>query len=137
MRDFRFIREVWEGKRSLGPVVEFAAALPATGTLFTVAGGRIVVTSIVGEITVVMDANATALKLVATPTSGTATDMCTATDVASYAAGDLLSITGDPVDPLLPVASAGIVMAQQVGVVVKAGTIDMDLGAGGQVTGRI
>ncbi|MCR4332277.1 MAG: hypothetical protein NUV34_06175 [Sulfuricaulis sp.] len=134
---YKWIKEVWEGKRQLGENVERATAIPATASLFTIAGGKIMLTAIVGTITASLDANATAVKLVATPTVGTATDMCTAVNIASYVIGDLISITGTVGDALLPAATAGVIRAMVTPLIVQAGTIDMDLGAGGQVTGRI
>jgi hypothetical protein len=67
------------------------AVLPATGnqTLFTIAGGRILLTGLVGEQTVVGSATATNLKLtsVSTAIGGAGTDICANTAVASLAVG--------------------------------------------------
>jgi len=135
--DFRWLKQLWEGRRLLGQTAEFGAALPASGTLFTIAGGRILITSIIGEITASCDANATAIRLQADPTTGTTVNLCTATDIASYIAGDILGITGIPTDPMLPATTSGAIPAQTMGVVCNIGTITMVLGAAGQVTGRV
>jgi hypothetical protein len=85
----------------LGNKIDRAAAtLPqtATGSLFTVAGGRIVLTSIIGEVTVALGATATSLNLVHTPTVGTVGDLCAATVCTSDSVGTLYSITGVPAD---------------------------------------
>lgn len=136
--DFRWLKELWQGKKFLGPVVERVTAVPVTGTLYTVAGGRIIVTSIVGQVTIVMNAVATVVRLIATPTLGTARNMCEDVDIQGFAEGDLVGITGVPGDDLIPAAgtSSGSIPAQTLGVVVKPGTIRMNLGAGG-TTGSI
>lgn len=131
------LKEIWQGKRALGQTTERAAALPVTGSLFTVSGGRVLVTSILGEITAALDGNATSSKLVATPTVGTPRDMCAATDIASYALGDELGISGLNTDDLAPPATSSSIEGQTVPVLVKAGTIGLNVAAGGQVTGRV
>jgi len=84
-------------RNNFGIKVERAAAvLPATGnqTIFTVAGGRVIVTGIVGEVTTVMTATATNVKVTAVGTTSTvATDMCANTAVTSLAVGNLFAAT--------------------------------------------
>lgn len=122
---FRWIREIWLGRRLLGQVVERATAVvtAATVPLFTVSGGRILVTSIVGEITIVMQNLACNVRLQATPTVGSARAICQNLNIQAYALGDLLGITGVNTDAMLPPASGGSIEAQTMPVVVKAGTI--------------
>ncbi|WP_031514846.1 hypothetical protein [Streptomyces sp. NRRL F-5123] len=82
----------------LGTKVDRATAtLPqtATGTLFTVAGGRVLLTSIVGEVTTVIGSTATSANLVHTPTTGTVGDVCAATVITSDEVGTLYGISGD------------------------------------------
>lgn len=134
---FRWLRELWLGLKTLGQTTERATALPATGNLFTVAGGRIMVKQLIGELTAACDANATATRIVATPTAGTARDMCAALDIASYAIGDLLGITGINTDAMIPPATGGAVEGQTMGVIVKPGVINMIVAAPGQVTGSV
>lgn len=71
-----------------------AAVLPATATghLFQVTGGRVVVTGIVGQVTTVCDATATTAKLTSTPATGTAVDLTSATAVTSKEVGSLLTL---------------------------------------------
>ena len=128
---FRWIRELWLGRKLLGQTVERATAVIAIGTapLFTVSGGRIVVTQILGEITVVMQAIATTLRLQADPTLGTTRNLCADLDVNAYAAGDLLGITGINTDAMQPPATGGALEAQTMGVIVQEGTIDLVAGA--------
>lgn len=137
MQDFRWLKELWEGLRYLGQNTERLTALPVTGNLFTVAGGRILLTGILGEITAGCDANPTATRLTAVPTVGTTVNLCAATDIASYALGDLLGITGVPTDPLLPAVTSGSIPGMTMPVIVKAGTISMVVAVAGQVTGRV
>ncbi len=79
-----------------------AAALPqsATGGIFTVAGGRVVVTSLIGVVTVALGATATNLNVVHTPTVGSVADLAAATVVTSDIVGTLYSLTGYPLDLL-------------------------------------
>jgi hypothetical protein len=124
---FRWIREMYEGRRLLGQSVARATATIALGTtnLFTVTGGRIIVTLILGELTIAMGAGATNIRLQADPTTGTTRNMCANLNVASYALGDLLGITGVNTDAMIPPATGGALEAQTMGVIVQEGTIDL------------
>ena len=75
---------------------------PASGStdLFTITGGRVLVTALVGEVTTVMSATATSLSLQSDPTAGAAADIAAATVVTSDAVGTLYSITGVAADLL-------------------------------------
>jgi len=70
------------------------AVLPATayGALFTVAGGRVLVTGLVGEFTVAASATATTVAVTGTPTTGTATTWATATAVTSKEVGSQVTL---------------------------------------------
>lgn len=106
------------------------ATLPqtATGALFTVAGGRILLTSIVGEVTTVLGATATNAKLVSTPTTGTAVDLCAVLAVASKEVGTLFGITGLFSDALVG-ANAGASVVPRNAVVVPIGSIGLSTSA--------
>ena len=74
-----------------------AAALPqtATGNLFQILNGRVLVTALVGEITTAVQAQATTIKLNAlASTPNTNADMCATVDLNAAAVGQLLGITG-------------------------------------------
>lgn len=74
----------------LGTKVDRATAtLPqtATGHLFQVAGGRILVTGLLGEVTVATGATATNAKITSTPTTGTAVDLAANAAVTSKEVG--------------------------------------------------
>src|SRR4051794_7652295 len=108
-------------------VLRTAAVLPATATghIFTVSGGRIVVTSLVGECTTICDSTATTLKVTSTPTTGTAVDLTSATAITSKEVGALASL------PLtlggaLNVQNAGAAeVPGALGFVVPIGNIDL------------
>jgi len=75
------------------------AALPQTaaGALFTVSGGRVAVTAIVGEVTTVIQTQANATKLTFDPTDAGATqNLCATTDITADAVGTVYGITGTP-----------------------------------------
>lgn len=61
--------------------------------LFTISTGRIVLTSLVGEVTTAIGANAITIKVRHTPSGGSAGDLSAATTVTSDAAGTLYTLT--------------------------------------------
>ena len=77
-------RAVTSAKTAIGP----------TGSIFLVTGGRIVLTSLTGITTTVSQSQANAIKLTATPTTGTANDMCATYDVNAAEVGSLFSLDG-------------------------------------------
>ncbi len=112
----------------------------ATGTLtaadislFTVAGGRAVITSLVGEVTVAVTvANASLIKL--NPTVAADTDLCAALDIGTTdtPVGHLLSITGTAADAM--VRGAGVPMLATE-IIVMEGVIEHEsAGTDGEVT---
>src|SRR5260370_15519660 len=70
------------------------AALPATtqSAIYTVSGGRILVVGLVGEVTTIMGATVTTLKVTANPTTGTDVDLTSATAVTSKEVGSLFTL---------------------------------------------
>ena len=126
-------------KLQLGRKVDRATATLPQGTsaaIFNIAGGRVLVTTILGEVTVAIG-GANATKLVGNPTVATAgdTDLCATADIDTCDVGDLLAITGTPGDALL-VAHKGAVQTMLVkGVVLQTGTLDLD--CAGSVTGSV
>lgn len=74
----------------MGLAVERATnTLPQTalGTIFTISGGRVLAFLILGEVTVAIQAQANAVKLVSTPTVGSAVDICATADVNGLEVG--------------------------------------------------
>lgn len=113
----------------LGTKVDRAtAALPQTaqGSIYTVTGGRILLTGLIGEVTTVMGATATTLKVTSNPTTGTDVDLTSATAVTSKEVGSEFT---------LPATSgSGLVVTNGGGggqfpghnpYIVPAGTIDL------------
>lgn len=103
-----------------------AAALPQTtaGTLFTVSGGRILLTSIVGQVTTVIQAQANNTKLQAVPTVGTAVDLCANLDISADEVGCLYGITGLFSDAMVG-ANAGATVAPRNPLIIPAGAIKL------------
>lgn len=106
------------------------AALPqtATGTLFTVAGGRILLTSIVGEVTTVIQTQANNTKLVSTPTTGTAVDLCAVLDITADEVGCLYGITGTFATAMVG-SNAGATVIPATRIVIPIGTIGLSCAA--------
>lgn len=116
----------------LGTKVDKATAtLPAstTGSLFTVTGGRVMVTSIVGRVTTGIQAQANAIKLVATPSgSGAVNDLSGTVESNGLAAGGLLSITGLAGDAMVKSTGGGVSTLRNP-VIVAAGAIGLNTAA--------
>lgn len=71
-------------------------AANGTVSLFTITGGRVLLTSLVGRVTTAIGATASNLKLVYNPTAaGTSFDMCTAVAVTSDAVEQTYTILGN------------------------------------------
>jgi hypothetical protein len=106
------------------------AALPQTtqSALFTVTGGRVLVTNIVGEVTTAIQNQANNTKLVANPTTGTDVDLCAVLNIAADEVGCLYGITGLFSDAMVG-ANAGATVVPRNPVVVPVGTIDLNCAA--------
>jgi hypothetical protein len=127
----------------LGVRVSKATGTVANGTttLFTIAGGRVVLTSLVGRVTTLIGSTSSNLKLVYNPTAaGTSFDLCTAVAVETDAVEQTYYIAGS-------VASGGALLVggavgQANGVfsspyILQAGTLEQNLSAdpvGGAIT---
>lgn len=115
----------------LGLTVERAtAALPQTtqSALFTVTGGRILLTSIVGEVTTVIQTQANNTKIVSNPTTGTDVDLCAVLDISADQVGCLYGITGTFATAMVG-ANAGATVIPALGIVIPIGTIDLSCAA--------
>jgi len=82
----------------IGFRVEKAATTTPQGVdaaKFTITGGRVMLTSIVGEVTVVIASGANNMKLKFNPTAtGADQDLCATLDIVSDPVGELYTITG-------------------------------------------
>lgn len=108
------------------------SSLPASTDLsiFTVTGGRIIVTSILGEVTTVIQAQACALKLKSVPTTGTAKDISGTFDVNALEVGGLISLDGTALSTTLSGTNAGGALATRgSGIFVPIGAIKYNTAA--------
>jgi hypothetical protein len=96
-------------------VVEPAKTIPATtfSNIFTVSGGRVLVTSLTGVVTTVIGAVATTLSVGVTPTGGSlaATGLCTATAITSLPVGAQVGIPPLISGALVVSAASGVLQA--------------------------
>jgi len=89
------VRTILLGVRVHRPT-EALPADAATDALFTIAGGRVILTSLVGRVTTALQAQANAVKLSYDPTAaGTTFDLCTAVETNGDAVGQTYYIAGD------------------------------------------
>ena len=105
------------------------AVLPATtvGNLFTIAGGRILLTAIVGEVTTVIQTQANVTKLVFDPTvTGSNVDLCATLDITADAVGTLYTITGTAATAMQSGLAAP---SMSIPWVLQAGAIGLSCGA--------
>lgn len=118
-------------KLLLGIKVDKASfTLPAStsGALFTVTGGRILLTSILGEVTTIIQTQANATKLISTPTVGTAVDMCATLDITADEIGCLYGITGVPATAMVG-TNAGLTVQMYNYQIIPVGTINLNTAA--------
>lgn len=128
----------WWDKMGPGLMVTRATRVIANENyaIFNVAGGRVLLTALIGLVTTVCAATANVyLRLV--PTLGTATtsDLCVASDVDATPEGDIMGITGVPTDALYPggAATRSALPAMTVPVVLIVGALQYcsDAASGG------
>lgn len=104
-------------------------------SLFTIAGGRVMLTSIVGEVTAAVTApNSSKLKL--NPTVGAVdADLCAVLDIGSTdtPVGNLLAITGIPGDAMI--RAAGLARVQTNYLILDEGVVEQEsAGTDGEIT---
>ena len=94
-------------------VQKAAATVPATTTqnIFTIAGGRVLVTCLVGEVTTAIQNQACNLKCTSVPTVGTAVDVASNLAIANFELGALLVVEGDATGMIGAAAGAGFAPA--------------------------
>ena len=108
------------------------SSLPASTdlTIFTVSGGRIIVTSILGEVTTVIQAQACAIKLKTVPTTGTTVDISGTRDINAFEVGALISLDGTALSTALSGTNAVAALAQRGGgIIVPIGAIKYNTAA--------
>lgn len=108
----------------------------ATADIFNVTGGRIILTNIVGSVTVIVGGAAN-VYLQADPTVATSATapLCASLDINGYDVGDLLGITGVPTDAMVPPVAGGAIVAPTMKMIIQTGTIEFvcDAAPGGAV----
>lgn len=103
----------------------------ATGptNLFTITGGRILLVALIGTVATAIQAQATTVKFISTPTAGTAVDLSNATgDVNGKEVGATVTL-GATLGSTAVVANAGANVLGQGKYVLAAGTINVTFGA--------
>lgn len=115
--------------------------LPATtqGHIFTVSGGRVIVTSLTAVVSTAIQNQACTLSIGNTPTGGSAapTSLCTATSIANLAVGTSLANPTAVASALIVGGASGVLATAALGVpvvnggiaIVPAGTIDVTTSA--------
>lgn len=106
------------------------ATLPQTAqaALYTIAGGRVLVLGIVGEVTTVIQTQANNTKLVGNPTTGSDVDLCAVLSITAKEVGALFGITGLFSDAMVG-ANAGATVAPRNAVILPVGTLDLNCAA--------
>lgn len=107
-------------------VAKAAATLPSSTTqdIFTVAGGRVLVSLLIGEVTTLVGTGSTPdLQVQIDPTTGTTVDIATDVNIADDEVGTLYLVEGDGT-ALVPISS-GYVAAPNKGFVLQPGTVQI------------
>lgn len=115
----------------LGARVDRAtAALPQTaaGTIFVISGGRVLISLIIGEATVVIQTQLNNTKLKLVPTVGSTVDLCAVKDITALEVGGKLVVNGVAATALVQ-ANAGAIIAETVPVVCAVGNLQLDCAA--------
>ncbi|NUR03070.1 MAG: hypothetical protein HOY79_43145 [Streptomyces sp.] len=120
-------------------VTRAAATIPQTAAqnIFTISGGRILIVALTGQVTTAIGGTAVTLKVTNTPTSGTATDIASATAITSKEVGTLLGLPLTPGSALVVGANAGaaVQVPGHQGWLVEPGTLSVTTSA--STTGAI
>jgi hypothetical protein len=100
------------------------ATLAQSGTLdcFTVTGGDVLVTALVGTVTTIIQAQADNMKFISHPATGTDVDMCAVVDVTGIEVNGSVSLPAAVGTALIKATAGGVSMpAIASGFVVKSG----------------
>jgi hypothetical protein len=109
------------------------ATLPATAAqnIFTIAGGRVIVIALVGEVTTIIQAQSTTVKITSTPTTGSAVDLSNTTaDINALEVGGRIALPAlAAAATTLTKLNAGYMTLQTSHVLVPIGNISYTTGA--------
>lgn len=113
-------------------VVRATSTLPGTGdlSLFTVATGRIILTSLVGQVTAVIQSQANAVKIKSVPTTGTSKDISGTLDINGFEVGALITLDGTALSTTLSGTNAGAaLMTKPSGILIPIGALKLNTAA--------
>jgi len=107
------------------PLFRAATTCPQTAAfaIFNIVGGRVLMTYLAGEITVLLGAVGN-LTIEENPTAGTTEVVGTALAIGTYPQGDMVGITGLDNAACVPAAAGGIPAMTNQGRVLRVGTLD-------------
>lgn len=97
--------------------------------IFTITGGRVLVTRLVGEVTTAIQNSDPVLSVCSAPTTGTAVVLASTVNSTSAEIGGFLSVEGDGTAIVLSVAGAVLATAVPTGFIVPIGSIGLISGA--------
>ena len=128
----------WDKTGLIGRTVTRAPLVLAAATtpIFSIAGGRIMLTSIIGAITTLIGGAANVyLQLNPTIVTSTVTALCNPLNINARPVGDFLGITGVPGDPMIPVTTGCAIPSMLAPMVISIGDIEFvcDAAPGGAV----
>lgn len=106
-------------------VARATAALPATAAqnIFAVSGGRVLIRSLVGEVTTIIQAQACTVKVTSTPTAGTAVDLsAVSASISALEVGARLTLPAAAATALVT-GNAGGVIGHQAEWVIGIGSL--------------
>ncbi len=112
---------------ALGRRVDRSTADVITGSavpIFTVSGGRVLLTCLIGEVTTIIGAGSSNAKFQFNPTTGTTVDLCANLDIDADEAGTLYSIDGTPATAMLTSQSGAVRNMQNNGIILDIGDIE-------------
>lgn len=115
----------------LGARVDRATAtLPQTAhaAIFTITGGRVLISLILGEATVIFQTQVNNTKVTSYPTTGSAVDLCAVKDTSALEVGGKLIVPGVAATALTQ-ANAGAIIAETTPVICAIGAIHLDCAA--------
>lgn len=106
------------------------STLPQTAavTHFTISGGRVMATLILGQVTTIVQTQANNTKFTLVPTTGSSVDICAVKDITGLEVGGMLVVNGTAATALTQ-ANAGSIISQTVPVILNIGALKLDCAA--------
>lgn len=123
----------------VGLAVYRAAALQpqtATAAIFTVTGGKVLITSLVGDVVVITPATTNVVKVLTVPTVGTGADWTTAVSTASKEVGTIITLPAAFGGALVVNTAGGAQLGPDPAFVAQPGSISLNT-TGSAATGTI